>query len=1045
MQFRVLGPLEGWRGEARVDLGRRKQRAVLAMLLLQPNRVVSAERIVDLLWGDDVPASASASLHAYVSNLRRVIEPERAPRAPARVLVSHAPGYMIVADKNSLDMLQFEALVASGHAALASGDFGLAEARLGEALALWRSPVLLADLADEAFTLSPAAHLDELRLSAVESRIDALLAQHDEARVVAELEVLVADYPLRERLWGQLMVALYRGGRQAEALRAYQRARAVLADELGIEPGPELRRLEQAVLEQTEQLVVVGDQSAIVSSVESAPPSTSIPLAGRQRELSLLEDVVAAAAGGAKRFVLIAGEAGVGKTALAQASMECARDRGFATAIGRCPEGSATVPLWPWARIFRELAVDSMPESIRDLLAEGGGDVGPVLRAELFENIVAFLFDPARRTPVALLFDDIQWADEASHHLLRLVVNEPAPSPLLCIATCRDPAGPATASLDVTLAAFARAPDASRIALEGLDATGIRALVAIVSGSPPTLELAQALHDRTDGNPFYAAEIARLLSAEHALDDAERFARVAIPSTVRDVVRAHIARLPEQAAVLLAVAAVIGPDIDVRLVVEITSVDEDAVLDSFDFAVISGVLVEHPEEIGWYRFSHDLVRDAVYNSLPRSRRAQIHEHALDAIIALYGEHSGGYAHALAFHARNAASRIGIERAVYYSIQATRFAQKQLALDQAIRHMEAAQELAAEEPDPPTRGALELECSSRLAQLRFLRDGDTREVRALWKRVADLARDVDAPARAEALFSLGTNLLLLGDLAGARSAGEELLALGRAEHERRWETNGDVCLSVVMWMGLPVDALEYLERSLQTAAADADAGYAPPSGRPVVPAPIQKARLALVHGLLDNDDTALELARRSLFEGARDREGWSQAWAALYCALLFAILERPDDVLDVVRQAADASGIAYVDAFLAACDAWARTRLGGDEAKGAGAVGVRVQRDRLARAGDGLLQVPLMVLEADLLVDDGRAEEAAALALEARAETERIGEATWDAEVARVACRARPDDPQLRAELRVAAERAEAAGLLYFARRARSQLDRLSEG
>ncbi|HEX6227892.1 MAG TPA: AfsR/SARP family transcriptional regulator, partial [Solirubrobacterales bacterium] len=241
MEFRILGPLEVWQEGGEVSLGGPKPRALLAALLLHPNEVVSADRLIDDLWGDDSPERAAAALRVNVSRVRKALPPD--------VLATRAPGYVIRIEPGALDLHRFERLVDEARSLLARGLAADASARLRDALSLWRGPPL-ADFAYESFAQTAIARLEEIRLAAVELRIDADLAlgRHDE--LVGELEALVAEHPLRERPHMYLMTALYRSGRQAEALAAYQDARRTLVDGLGIEPSTALQELERTILRQ---------------------------------------------------------------------------------------------------------------------------------------------------------------------------------------------------------------------------------------------------------------------------------------------------------------------------------------------------------------------------------------------------------------------------------------------------------------------------------------------------------------------------------------------------------------------------------------------------------------------------------------------------------------------------------------------------------------------------------------------------------------------------------------------------------------------------
>jgi DNA-binding SARP family transcriptional activator len=237
MEFRLLGPLEISREGEQLALGGSKQRSLLAILLLHANQVVSADRLTDELWGAEPPATAWKSIQVYVSRLRKELG--------ARRLVTRTPGYLLQVERSELDLARFEQLLGEASEADPVG----AARMLREALELWRGPAL-ADLAYEPFAQAEIMRLEELRFAALERRIDADLAIGRHAELVGELEALVAEHPLRERLRCQLMLALYRSGRQAEALGVYQAARSELSEGLGLEPGEELKQLERAILQQ---------------------------------------------------------------------------------------------------------------------------------------------------------------------------------------------------------------------------------------------------------------------------------------------------------------------------------------------------------------------------------------------------------------------------------------------------------------------------------------------------------------------------------------------------------------------------------------------------------------------------------------------------------------------------------------------------------------------------------------------------------------------------------------------------------------------------
>ena len=278
MDFRILGPLEVLNHGCVVPLGGSKQRALLALLVLHANETLSAERLIDELWGERPPATAAKTLQAHVSRLRKALG------ASDGAVVTRAHGYELELEPGCLDAHRFERLVGEGGAALGAGRPERALALLEDALALWRGPPL-ADLAYEPFAQREIARLDELRVAALEELIEAKLALGRHSELVGQLEALVGEHPYRERLRAQLMLALYRSDRQADALQAYQDARRTLVDQLGIEPGERLRRLERRSSPRTRPPPAGGRATGDARACDETPSSAFV---GRERELAEL-------------------------------------------------------------------------------------------------------------------------------------------------------------------------------------------------------------------------------------------------------------------------------------------------------------------------------------------------------------------------------------------------------------------------------------------------------------------------------------------------------------------------------------------------------------------------------------------------------------------------------------------------------------------------------------------------------------------------------------------------------------------------------------
>jgi predicted ATPase/DNA-binding SARP family transcriptional activator len=305
---RILGPLDVVAGGARVALGGHKQRAVLALLATRAGTSVSTDTLIESLWPERPPATATTTVQVYVSRLRKLVGPG--------AIVSEAGGYRLCVDGEYLDAVCFERLARRGSELRAAGRAVEAATAFAEALSLWRGSAL-ADFSFEGWAQAPIGRLEELRVSAIEDRIEADLASGRHAELVGELESLIAEHPLRERLRGQLMLALYRGGRQADALKAYQAARQMLIEELGIEPSPELQSLNHSILNQDKALAAPPRAAARRGPVKLPVPAT--PLVGRRRELAELKDLLGSED---TRLLTLTGPGGTGKTRLALSAAE---------------------------------------------------------------------------------------------------------------------------------------------------------------------------------------------------------------------------------------------------------------------------------------------------------------------------------------------------------------------------------------------------------------------------------------------------------------------------------------------------------------------------------------------------------------------------------------------------------------------------------------------------------------------------------------------------------------------------------------------------
>ena len=739
LQFAVLGAFRVKRDGQEVDLGPRLQRTLLAILVVEAGHVVPVDRLLDLLWRDEPPAAAIASVQAYVSQLRRVLEPDRAPRAPARVLVTRDPGYVLRVADSQVDALRFQALARQAHNDLAAGQPVVAATRLEDAFALWQGDPL-AEFTGESWAMAAVARLTEVHDLAAEDRIDAWLALGRHAEAAAELEAMVGARPLRERRWGQLIVATYRCGRQADALRAYQRCRTVLAEELGLEPGPELRRLEAAVLAQDSSLVWQPDPAAAAMAAAAPPvpagaqPAGAQPaaaqqtggppapsLVGRDAELAHLRDTFRRAASGHGGAVVLVGEPGAGKTTLAEAAARLAAAAGVTAVWGRCLDAASTPAFWPWSQVLRALPDGPQVQAARQRLAgdiAGDGDIAgtgedSARQFRAYEAVATALAEAATDAPVLAVVDDLHAADDASLALLQLLAGDLHRMPVLLLFTVRDtePSRP----LGQALGELLRHPGAARMAVSAFERADVATLVEQLTTEPPHAGVVAALMDRTGGNPFYTTELVRLISSEHRRQPltADDVRALDVPSGIRDVLLRRAGRLPEDTQSLLMVAAVAGRELQPDLLEHVTGIDTEQLLLGLEPAIAAGLVTA--AEGGWgFRFRHPLIHESLYASVGRVERARLHARVAAALEDASSASPADVVQ-LAYHYLSAGPFGDPAKAVDYARAAGAQAVRQGAWQDAARHLEQA--LTAVSPALPHADATRCDVLVELGQAR----------------------------------------------------------------------------------------------------------------------------------------------------------------------------------------------------------------------------------------------------------------------------------------------------------------------------------------
>ncbi|MEV6271903.1 BTAD domain-containing putative transcriptional regulator [Kribbella sp. NPDC051936] len=749
LRLQVLGPLRVWHGGLEVDPGPRQQAYLLALLLARAGRPIGAGELIDLIWGENEPASALNVIHKYVGALRRLLEPALRPREPGAFLVRSGNGYLCTAGPDVLDLARFRQLVTTARTALGNNHEAAALDQYVAALELWSGPAgggtahspaavpIFAGLDDEFF----GACVDAARLA---------ISQNRPHLVLPALHVASAMAPLHEPVHAALVRSLCGAGQQAEALTAYDAIRRRLADDLGIEPGAALRSAQRRVLERA-------------ASLRTAQSGTGLELVGRAEEFDMLRGAVEPALIGGTAVALLEGEPGIGKTRLLQEIARHTHDRAARVVWGHGLQGGGAPTMWPWVEVVEGL-LETRPATRRAEWLAGDlsrlteprntARAAPTVpddgaRFRLFEEVVGVISESAAERPLLIVLDDLQWADPASLRLFdHVVARLPAGTAVIAALRNRDPS--LSLELARTLAAASRIPGHRRLFVGPLAAPGVAELMRRETGDLPAAEVSRAVHARTGGNPFFVQEVARLLTNGSTITE-ESVLRSGVPLTVRDVVRDRMAALDPGTQELLQTAALAGRSVELVLLARIASATVATCLEQLEPVRDLGLAGPAPGDPFRYCFAHDLVREAVCEAIPPGRAASLHRDIADALEAV-GPADESLAERAAHHLWEAGPLIDPARTVSALLRAGARATAKTALQDAERHLVRAVERA--------RGAslpeLELEALARLIAVAGMRSMYGAASVELLERAETVARTLGRERQAASfLFSRWT--------------------------------------------------------------------------------------------------------------------------------------------------------------------------------------------------------------------------------------------------------------------------------------------------
>jgi DNA-binding SARP family transcriptional activator/tetratricopeptide (TPR) repeat protein len=671
--------------------------SLLGYLLANPERVADRAELIDVLWPHRAPRDPQAALRPILSRLRRALAPA-ALNGRERI-------HLQLPEPVWTDIGEALAALTSARTAAKSEDWATTRAHAEAALNLLQ-PGFLPGIDDE-WAHARRLETEELELEALEwiARASLGLEKPELGPAQRAARELVARSPFRETGHRFLMEALARAGNVAEAMRVYDDLRVLLRDELGTAPAAELQALHQRLLAGEGARPEIADEPPAAALPRQLAPREASIFVARRRELDMLRAAWDQTRAGSRRLVFVGGEPGIGKTRLAQEFAHAAHADGTVL-YAACPE-EALVAYQPflealrnagldWARVARMPGASELARLIPELPAHPGAPAGDaeLRRYLLFEAMSSLLDEVAAQAPLALVVDDLHWADRGTLDLLRHVARSRREAPLLIIGTYRDAELRPVHPLAQLLADLRRDPLVERVALQGLTVRDVGALIDSHAGHPAPPSLVGTVHEHTDGNPFFVEEVLRHLIETGVLY--ERGGRwtsaltpdeIGVPEGVQEVLERRLSRLSDSCRTVLAAAAVLGREFSFDVLQAMVDTQEDALIAALEEALDAQLIVDRDhDDVPGYGFTHALVRQTLYMGTSGPRRRRLHAQAAAAIELT---HSEEHVAALARHHRLAGSSGDPTKAIRCSLAAGEHAAARFAWNDAAEHWDGA--------------------------------------------------------------------------------------------------------------------------------------------------------------------------------------------------------------------------------------------------------------------------------------------------------------------------------------------------------------------